>query len=337
MIGSMVMTIAPVTKRITRLVSAVRGEPGISRGLIFPDRHSSLITSTNSASFLACQGHVERVKLLGLGLTADMQQNGTKGILAAAISAVVAATVRRTTIPLTTRTVYRSCCQIMGQVARGRTGFLAWISRTVLGQVKKGIVSDLTFRTYGGHQPVAPHFLCLYGLDSTQEPPETEVCALDLTRRDIPMAPSEPAIVPIQLTPAPTPSSVASPVSSQYEFSYSENSIIGNLGSKMSFVGLFMLGIGLFFFASVIMGWVQSQHLEVRLLFLSLLFIVVGIWTHRAGREFRNVAQTHGKDISHLMGALENLLKLYTLLYLLFFIALVFAIIQLGAHGLYGA
>ena len=178
----------------------------------------------------------------------------------------------------------------------------AWISRTVLGQVKKGIVSDLTFRTYGGHQPVAPHFLCLYGLDSTQEPPETEVCALDLTRRDIPMAPSEPAIVPIQLTPAPTPSSVASPVSSQYEFSYSENSIIGNLGSKMSFVGLFMLGIGLFFCASVIMGWVQSQHLEVRLLFLSLLFIVVGIWTHRAGREFRNVAQTHGKDISHLMG-----------------------------------
>src|SRR5271157_623835 len=113
--------------------------------------------------------------------------------------------------------------------------------------------------------------------------------------------------------------------------------IIGNLGSKMSFVGLFMLGIGLFFFASVIICWVQSYHLEIALLFLTLLFIVVGIWTHRAGREFRSVAESHGKDISHLMGALENLLKLYTLLYLLFFIALVFAIIQLGAHGLYGS
>jgi len=99
-----------------------------------------------------------------------------------------------------------------------------------------------------------------------------------------------------------------------------------------------MLGIGLFFFASVIIRWVQSHHLEeVDLLFLSLLFIVVGIWTHRAGREFRRVAETHGKHISHLMGALENLLNLYTLLYLLFFIALVFAIIQLGAHGLYGS
>ena len=45
------------------------------------------------------------------------------------------------------------------------------------------------------------------------------------------------------------------------------------------------------------------------------------------------MAETQGKDISHLMGALANLLKLYTLLYLLFFIALVFAIIQLGAQA----
>jgi hypothetical protein len=122
----------------------------------------------------------------------------------------------------------------------------------------------------------------------------------------------------------------------QYEFGYSENAILKNLGSKMSFVGLFMLGSGLFFFVSVILRWFKSTELEVGLLFLTLLFIVVGIWTHRAGREFRSVAETQGKDISHLMGALENLLKFYTLLYILFFIALVFAIIQLGAHSLYG-
>ena len=118
--------------------------------------------------------------------------------------------------------------------------------------------------------------------------------------------------------------------SPQYEFTYSENSVIANLGSKMSFVGLFMLGIGLFFFVSGIVRLVQSHYLDVSLLFLSLLFIVVGIWTHRAGREFRSVAETQGKDISHLMGALDNLLKFYTLLYLLFFVALVFAIIQLA-------
>jgi hypothetical protein len=122
---------------------------------------------------------------------------------------------------------------------------------------------------------------------------------------------------------------------SQYEFSPTENAIIGSLGSKLSFVGLFMLGIGLVCFISVIVRWIQLEDLEVIfLLFLTLLLIPVGIWTHRAGREFRSVAVTEGKDISHLMGALENLLKLCTLVYLILFVGLIFAIIQLGAYSL---
>ena len=110
--------------------------------------------------------------------------------------------------------------------------------------------------------------------------------------------------------------------------------IISNLGSKLSFVGLFMLGIGLFCFLSVIARWIRFQELEVVLLFFTLLLITVGIWTHRAGREFRSVSDTEGKDISHLMRALANLLKLCTLVYLILFVGLVFAIIQLGAYSL---
>jgi hypothetical protein len=136
-----------------------------------------------------------------------------------------------------------------------------------------------------------------------------------------------PTLAPPPMFPAPAP---------QYEFGEAENAVIGNLGSKMSFVGLFMLGIGLFFFGTAMVRWVQSQELEVGVLFLALLFIVVGIPTHRAGREFRLVADTQGKDISHLMGAIDNLLRLYRLFYYLFFVALVFAIIQLGAHSLKG-
>src|SRR5271157_2512311 len=41
----------------------------------------------------------------------------------------------------------------------------------------------ITFRTSGGHQPVAPHFLYLYGLDSTRQPPETEACHLTSLER----------------------------------------------------------------------------------------------------------------------------------------------------------
>jgi hypothetical protein len=152
------------------------------------------------------------------------------------------------------------------------------------------------------------------------------------------MTPDEPGLAPAShplsasLPPAPAPSRG----SSQYEFSLAENQTLARLGSKMSFVGLFMLGIGLFFFVSGIVRWVQSRNLEVGLLFLTLLFMVVGIWTHRGGKEFLKVAETEGNDVSHLMVALANLLKFYTLLYLLFFVALVFAIIQLGAHSLHG-
>jgi hypothetical protein len=135
---------------------------------------------------------------------------------------------------------------------------------------------------------------------------------------------------------SPAPAAAAQQGPGQYEFSYSDNATIHDLGSKMSFVGFFMLGIGLFFFGTGIVRWVQTRNLEVGMLFLSLLFMIVGIWTHRGGREFLDVARTEGKDITHLMSALANLRRFYTLLYLLFFIALVFAIIQLGAHSLYG-
>ena len=129
-----------------------------------------------------------------------------------------------------------------------------------------------------------------------------------MTQSDSGLAPA-PAPANPPLPPAPVPSDG----STQYEFSFADNAMLARLGSKMSFVGLFMLGIGLFFFISEIVRWVQSHNLEVGLLFLALLFIVVGIWTHRAGREFLKVAETQGKDVSHLMGALANLLKLYTL------------------------
>jgi hypothetical protein len=148
------------------------------------------------------------------------------------------------------------------------------------------------------------------------------------------MATDEPGTAAPPLKMPPPPSLMPPGGPSQYEFSPTENAIIGNLGSKLSFVGLFMLGIGLFCFISVIVHWFQLQYLQVFLLFLSLLLIPVGIWTHRAGRAFRSVAETEGNDISHLMGALENLLKLCTLVYLILFVGLIFAIIQLGAYSL---
>jgi hypothetical protein len=87
---------------------------------------------------------------------------------------------------------------------------------------------------------------------------------------------------------------------------------------------------------SAIVRWERRQEIEVGLLFLTLLFIVFGIWTHRAGREFHKVASTQGSDVAHLMRALTNLYRAYALLYWMFFIALIFAFIQLTAVSLGG-
>ena len=131
----------------------------------------------------------------------------------------------------------------------------------------------------------------------------------------------------------PHPPAVAT---SQYEFRESENAVVGQLGSKMSFVGLFMLGIGFCFVVSAILRWQRREEVEFGLLFLTLLFMVFGIWTHRAGREFHKVAATEGSDVGHLMLALTNLLRLYSLIYVIFFIAIIFAFIELTAESLGG-
>ncbi|AMV37543.1 hypothetical protein [Planctomyces sp. SH-PL62] len=116
-----------------------------------------------------------------------------------------------------------------------------------------------------------------------------------------------------------------------YEFNEVENRIIRDLGSKMSFVGLFMVGIGLCFAVMTIQRWSRYQEIEVGFLFLAMLFMVFGVWTHRAGRDFRLVVDSQGRDVAHLMAALSSLLKCYRLIYMLFFVGLIFAMILLAA------
>ncbi|WP_165248412.1 hypothetical protein [Paludisphaera soli] len=141
-------------------------------------------------------------------------------------------------------------------------------------------------------------------------------------------------------TPTPTPAPArlpgAPPPRPQYEFNEPENRIIRDLGSKMSFVGLYMVGIGLCFALVTIQRWSRYQQMEIGFLFLAMLFMVFGAWTHRAGRDFRQVVDSQGRDVAHLMAALSSLLKCYRLIYMLFFVGLIFAMILLASTHLGG-
>ena len=56
---------------------------------------------------------------------------------------------------------------------------------------------------------------------------------------------------------------------------------------------------------------------------------MVGLWTQCASVSFKHVVYTEGNDISHLISALEDLRKLYSLQFWLLILALVFAVVSL--------
>jgi hypothetical protein len=112
----------------------------------------------------------------------------------------------------------------------------------------------------------------------------------------------------------------------QYEFKPGENKIIGQLAFKMHFVGLFLLAMGLIIIA---IGVAVVFH--VGPIISGTLACVVGLWTQRASMSFKNVVQTEGRDITHLMDALDDLRKLYTLQYWLLILGMLLALAGLLA------
>jgi hypothetical protein len=139
-----------------------------------------------------------------------------------------------------------------------------------------------------------------------------------------------PEVGPTTLAPSPTPSG-ASPhdvrtPDKQYEFKEDENRIIGQLASKMNFVGLFLFANGIL---TVAIGVHPLFH--VGPIITGALMCVVGLWTQRASSSFRNVVDTEGHDISHLMKALDDLRKLYSLQFWLVILGVLLALVGLWA------
>jgi hypothetical protein len=131
------------------------------------------------------------------------------------------------------------------------------------------------------------------------------------------------------LKPQPTAAPAVSPgglrsSEKQYEFKPHENKIIGELAAKMHFVGLFLLASGLLVIG---IGVFVHHYLPI---IAGAFFCVVGLWTQRASVSLKSVVYTEGKDISHLIAALEDLRKLYSLQFWLLILALVVAVVSLA-------
>jgi hypothetical protein len=113
----------------------------------------------------------------------------------------------------------------------------------------------------------------------------------------------------------------------QYEFSTGQNVVIGDLARKMSLVGLVMVILGVL---SILggLGRLFGGYFEGGILG-GILYIAIGVWTRRAADEFHLIVRTEGRDVSHLMRALENMRKIYDLIYLFIVIITVLVVLAL--------
>lgn len=143
------------------------------------------------------------------------------------------------------------------------------------------------------------------------------------------------ALQPPQQPQQPTEQSIAGQAPKSptlgYEFTMAQDDVIRALSKKMKFVGAFyvvvsaivgLAGLG-FMFLNAWIGLFYMVMLTPELL--------IGIWTLTAAKSFKLVVDTKGHDVPHLMNALNSLRKLYTMIFWILIIALVFMVIAIVA------
>jgi hypothetical protein len=107
----------------------------------------------------------------------------------------------------------------------------------------------------------------------------------------------------------------------QYEFSTEQNRILERLSRRMKAVAVFLFVFG---------GLIGIQALQLTVAGESFLFsagiaavyVLMGIWTFKAGKSYEKVVTTEGNDIDHLMDATGSLLSLFNFQFWLFLIAI---------------
>jgi hypothetical protein len=107
-----------------------------------------------------------------------------------------------------------------------------------------------------------------------------------------------------------------------YEFNAEQSRLMGALANNMTWVGIFLIVTGV---AGGLIGIRQLIHNHGSapiLLIDAVLFLAIGFWTRGAAVQFNQVAATTGTDIQHLMGALEELRRIYSLQKVLIVVAL---------------
>ncbi len=117
----------------------------------------------------------------------------------------------------------------------------------------------------------------------------------------------------------PSPEEKEPAKTTQYEFTNEQNKLIAQLSSGMQWVGTALSVLGYIYLIAVIICVTQALSRPetlfsaVYVLLATLFFLALGIWTRKASRSFQAITKTRGRDMDHLMEALDHLRKHYSL------------------------
>lgn len=106
----------------------------------------------------------------------------------------------------------------------------------------------------------------------------------------------------------------------KYEFNDDENKVIKDLAGSMGVVSIPCLFLGLAYMAVLALNW-NALTLDRAMLGTAIAmgigmiaFLAIAAWTRRSSLAFRKITNTSGDDVGHLMEALNNLRKMYSML-----------------------
>ena len=115
---------------------------------------------------------------------------------------------------------------------------------------------------------------------------------------------------------------------SQYEFNEAQNRVILDLSQKMKFVSFVLIIVGLLqVLGGIFSAFAQSIPGAIDGFIGGIIYILVGVWGTGAANSFRQVVDTEGNDIDHMMSALGDLKKAATLTYWLLIIFIILLLV----------
>lgn len=122
----------------------------------------------------------------------------------------------------------------------------------------------------------------------------------------------------------------------RYEFTPAQEAVIGDLASKMQFVGLCMFGMAALWLAQVIQMAVKADdhRIDIFATITAVIYGLLGYFTVSASGNFAAVVATVGWDVPHIMDALRSLRKMYSLVFYLLVSAILAAIILKIAYSI---